>query len=122
MEDIARQTNRPAAQERNRLISLEHAVRHRTILAQRAARLSKRYELLQDMLSPRECEVFELAVLQLETDTCTETLRALALNMILQPATFTTETPLQIQAASDLRRMQRETIALIGSENFVELW
>lgn len=120
MEGIGRQLNHPSAQTQIRQVALDHAVRHHTILARRAELLSNRYEMLKNGLSQRERELFKQAILQLETDACSESIRGLTLGTLLRPTMFTTEALLPPEVASNLRRVHRETVALIRSENFVQ--
>lgn len=121
MEGMARPLDRSGSQHRLHLIGLEHSLRHRTILAQRAERLNNRYEAMQDGLARQEREALHQAVLQLETDTCSETIRSMALGALLCPNMFTTSTLLPSEVASDMRRVNRETIALIREANLVRL-
>lgn len=121
MEGMGRQLNRQDAQDRIRMIAMEHSVRHRTILARRAERLDDRYEALQDDLSQGQKDVFELAILQLQTDTCSQTIRGFALGALLSPAMFTTAASLEPEVASDMRRVEREALTLIREEHYVSL-
>lgn len=122
MESVGRHITSGEFQTGFLFSGLQHAMRHHAILSQRAAALSERFEDNKEDLSDEEQERFEIAILKLEVDACTEYIRTFALTELVRPDILTRTTRLAPPVLTDIRRVHKEVLSLITVDNLVELW